>query len=113
MRGDAFAAADEAEAFIGRRLDSDASDIDAADFGDALPHGLAMRTDLRRLADQREVDVADCEAMRTKLAALLGVGLEQVSIKATTTERLGFAGRGEGIAAQAAATLVPGASIGS
>jgi len=46
------------------------------------------------------------EAMRRKLAALLGVDLLQVSVKATTTERLGFAGRGEGIAAQAVATLV-------
>jgi 2-C-methyl-D-erythritol 4-phosphate cytidylyltransferase/2-C-methyl-D-erythritol 2,4-cyclodiphosphate synthase len=47
------------------------------------------------------------EAMRRKLAGLLGVDLKQVSVKATTTERLGFAGRGEGIAAQAVATLVP------
>nr|WP_166176572.1 bifunctional 2-C-methyl-D-erythritol 4-phosphate cytidylyltransferase/2-C-methyl-D-erythritol 2,4-cyclodiphosphate synthase [Altererythrobacter segetis] len=46
------------------------------------------------------------EAMRRKLAGLLGVDLTQVSVKATTTERLGFAGRGEGIAAQAVATLV-------
>jgi 2-C-methyl-D-erythritol 4-phosphate cytidylyltransferase/2-C-methyl-D-erythritol 2,4-cyclodiphosphate synthase len=46
------------------------------------------------------------EAMRRKLADLLGVDLLQVSVKATTTERLGFAGRGEGIAAQAVATLV-------
>ncbi|NVE94011.1 bifunctional 2-C-methyl-D-erythritol 4-phosphate cytidylyltransferase/2-C-methyl-D-erythritol 2,4-cyclodiphosphate synthase [Altererythrobacter lutimaris] len=41
------------------------------------------------------------DAMRVKLAELVGVELSQVSIKATTTERLGFTGRGEGIAAQA------------
>ena len=45
-------------------------------------------------------------AMRARLAGLLGVDLKQVSVKATTTERLGFTGRGEGIAAQAVATLV-------
>ena len=47
------------------------------------------------------------DAMRARLAHLLGVGIEAVNVKATTTERLGFTGRGEGIAAQAVATLVP------
>jgi len=44
-------------------------------------------------------------AMRSRVAEILGLAASQVSIKATTTERLGFTGRGEGIAAQAVATI--------
>lgn len=46
------------------------------------------------------------DAMRARIAELLGVDIGQVSVKATTTERLGYTGRGEGIAAQAIATLI-------
>jgi 2-C-methyl-D-erythritol 2,4-cyclodiphosphate synthase len=52
-----------------------------------------------RLAPQRD-------EMRRRLAAALDVDAERVAVRATTTDGLGFCGRGEGLAAQAVALLV-------
>ncbi len=49
---------------------------------------------------------AHIPAMRRRLAGLLGIEPSLCNIKATTTEKLGFTGRGEGIAAQAVVLLV-------
>lgn len=46
------------------------------------------------------------QAMQRRMAQIIGLAADRISVKATTSERLGFTGRGEGIAAQALATLV-------
>ncbi len=54
------------------------------------------------------------DAMVARVAEILGIDPGRVSIKATTTERLGFTGRGEGIAAQAMATIsLPAGTAGA
>src|SRR4051812_9674215 len=60
--GDAFLAAGEAEPFAGGRLHRDARDVEPGDLGDARAHGVAQRSDLRPLADQRNLEIGDAAA---------------------------------------------------
>ena len=70
--------------------------------------GVLANADVTLICERPKI-TPHAPAMRARLATLLDVSVERISVKATTTERLGFAGRGEGIAAQAAVSvLLPG-----
>lgn len=71
----------------------------------AARHGRIVHVDLTIICEAPKI-APHRETMVENLAALLGLGAEAVSIKATTTERLGFTGREEGIAVQAVATVL-------
>jgi 2-C-methyl-D-erythritol 4-phosphate cytidylyltransferase / 2-C-methyl-D-erythritol 2,4-cyclodiphosphate synthase len=70
--------------------------------------GVLANVDVTLICERPKI-TPHAPAMMARLAELLGVETSRVSVKATTTERLGFTGRMEGIAAQAVATiLLPG-----
>ena len=70
-----------------------------ADAGGAIVH-----CDVTLLCERPKV-APHREAMRARIAEILGIDVSRVSVKATTTEGMGFLGRGEGLAAQAVATV--------
>jgi len=67
--------------------------------------GVLANADVTLICERPKI-APHAAAMMARLAELLGVDAARVSVKATTTERLGFTGRGEGIAAQAIATIL-------
>ncbi|RYE63552.1 MAG: 2-C-methyl-D-erythritol 2,4-cyclodiphosphate synthase, partial [Rhizobiaceae bacterium] len=69
--------------------------------------GTIMNADVSLIAEAPKIGPHRQE-MREKLAEILGISLDRCSVKATTNEKIGFVGRGEGIAAIATATVVFG-----
>lgn len=67
--------------------------------------GTIMNADISLIAEAPKVG-PHRQAMREKLAEILGISLDRCSVKATTNEKIGFIGRREGIAAIATATVV-------
>lgn len=70
----------------------------------AAAGGIIAHTDVTIICEQPKVG-AHREAMVRRIAEILAIEPRRVSVKATTTEMLGFTGRGEGMAAQALATV--------
>ena len=103
-----------AEGDIGRHFppsDAEWKDRDSAHFLRHAAERIAARGGVLANADvtlicERPKITPHAPAMVARVAELLGVDKGRISIKATTTERLGFTGRGEGIAAQATATVL-------
>jgi len=72
----------------------------------ATEHGFKINNIDVTLICERPKITPHSAAMQAALAEITGVAIDRISVKATTSERLGFTGREEGIAAQAAVTLV-------
>ncbi len=109
-----------AEGDIGRHFppsEMQWKDADSAQFLHHAASRIAARGGVLGNADvtlicERPKITPHAPAMIKRLAELLGVSAGQVSVKATTTERLGFTGRMEGIAAQAAVlVMLPAAKL--
>ncbi|MBO1079501.1 bifunctional 2-C-methyl-D-erythritol 4-phosphate cytidylyltransferase/2-C-methyl-D-erythritol 2,4-cyclodiphosphate synthase [Roseomonas haemaphysalidis] len=103
-----------AEGDIGRHFPPSEAEWKDADSARFLRHatgrvaargGIITHADVTLICERPKIG-PHADAMRVRLSELMGIPLTRVSVKATTTERLGFTGRGEGIAAQAAATLL-------
>lgn len=102
-----------AEGDIGRHFPPSESAWKNADSARFLAHaaerigargGRLINADVTLICERPKI-APHAQAMRDRLAAILGVDTGRISVKATTTEKLGFLGRGEGIAAQAIATV--------
>lgn len=103
-----------AEGDIGRQFPPDDDAWKNADSARFLVHaaeriaargGTLANADVTLICERPKI-APHAAAMRKRLAELLGTGTARISVKATTTEKLGFTGRGEGIAAQAVATVL-------
>jgi 2-C-methyl-D-erythritol 4-phosphate cytidylyltransferase/2-C-methyl-D-erythritol 2,4-cyclodiphosphate synthase len=103
-----------AEGDIGRHFPPSEGEWKDADSARFLRHaagriaergGYLVNADLTLICEAPKI-TPHAPAMRARLAELLDVDLGCISVKATTTERLGFTGRGEGIAAQASVCLM-------
>ncbi len=103
-----------AEGDIGRHFPPSQAQWKDADSARFLRHaaariaargGVLANADVTLICERPKI-TPHASAMIARLAELLGVGVGRISVKATTTERLGFTGRMEGIAAQAVATVL-------
>ena len=105
-----------AEGDIGRHFPPSQNEWKDADSARFLVHagelvrkkgGMLVNADLTLICERPKIG-PHAQAMRERLASLLQVDVDRISVKATTSERLGFTGREEGIACTATATvLVP------
>jgi 2-C-methyl-D-erythritol 4-phosphate cytidylyltransferase/2-C-methyl-D-erythritol 2,4-cyclodiphosphate synthase len=103
-----------AEGDIGRHFPPSEASWKDADSARFLAHaaerikargGMLANADVTLICERPKI-TPHAPAMIARLAAILGTEPTRISVKATTTERLGFTGRGEGIAAQAAVCVL-------